>query len=148
MADLMQSLYYELANTSGVTDLTATAPDGSTEGIYIAGDVQQGAEMPFLTLQVIINTQERDQSGESGLDQTSVQLTAVAETEREAKLLRDAVVAALSWYRGDMGESGSTVTIRRALHQNDTHTPVPPSDGGQRGAHMWATDFLFWTVTA
>lgn len=148
MADLIQALYYELANTSGVTDLTATAPDGSSEGIYIAGDVQQGQDMPFLTIQVIGNTQERDQSGESALERTSVQISIVAEKEYGAKALRDAVMAELSWYRGDLGEAGSTVAVRRALHTNDYHTAVPPTEGGQRGAQMWVVDFDFWVVTS
>lgn len=144
---MLQALYYTLANTSGITNITATAPDGSTEGIYMAGDVQQGATKPYLVLQQISNLQTRDQSGDSALDETHVQFTCVADTARGAYLLKEAVVTALANYRGDMGQAGSTVAVRRILHENDMHVPSPPTDGGQRGPHTWMVDFVIYHVT-
>ena len=147
MADMLQAFYYTLANTAGVTDITATAPDGSTEGVYMAGDVQQGATMPFVVVQQISNVQTRDQSGDSNLDETRVQVMCVAETARAAYLLKGAVVTALNSYRGNLGEAGSTVAVRDILHENDMHLPSAPSDGGQRGPQEWMVDFVIWHVT-
>jgi len=147
VAEMLQALYYTLANTDGITDLTALAPDGSTEGVYMAGDVQQGATMPYLVLQQIGNTETRHQGGTSNLDVTRVQITAVAATALAAYTLKEAVRTALGNYRGDMGETGSTVAVRRVFHENDMHLPSPPTDGGQRAPHEWMVDFIVYHVT-
>ena len=141
MADLLQAIYYTLANTSGVTDITSTR-------IYGAGDVPEGTALELLTFQLISNMQTRDQGGTSNLDVSRVQFTAVADTTREAYLLKEAVLAVFAAYRGDLGEEGSTVTVRRVLHENDMHIPSPPSDGSQRGPHSWMVDFIFYHVTS
>ena len=147
MAEMLQALYYTMANTAGITSLTATAPDGSTEGVYMAGDVQQGTSMPYLVMQQISNTETRDQGGDSNLDVTRVQFTAVATTALAAYTLKEAVRTALGNYRGAMGAAGSTVDVRRILHENDLHMPGAPSDGSGRAPQEWMVDFIIWHVT-
>ena len=147
MADMLQALYYTASTTAGITGITATSPDGSTEGVYMAGDVQQGATRPYLVIQQVGNEQTRDQSGDSALDRTYVQFTCVADTARAAYLLKEAVLTAFNNYRGAMGLAGSTVDVRRVMHENDLHLPGIPTDGSERAPQQWVLDMTIWHVT-
>ena len=140
MADIHQALYYTLANTGAVTTI-------ATGGIWMAGDVAQDTDMPFVVIQQISNEMTHHQGGDSNLDRTTVQVTCVAAKHLTAYQLRSAVLAALDSFTGDLGETGSTVAVKLFRHQGDQYLPLGPSDGSERAAAQWTLTFDVWHVT-
>ena len=140
MADIHQALYYKLANTGAVTTI-------ATGGVFMAGDVPQGTSDPFVTIQQISNELTQHQTGDSKLDRTTFQITAVAEKHLTAYQLRSAIITALNDFAGNLGEAGSTVAVKSCRHRGDVYLPLGPSDGGQRATAQWSVDFEVWHVT-
>jgi hypothetical protein len=135
--DFQASLYYEVVNTAGISAIISSR-------FYPAGEVPQDADLPYMTFQRISNVQVRHQTANSALNQYRYQFECRAETEKGARDLREQLLTALDRFSGEMGESGSTNTIRDAFHDNDSMDFQPPTDASERGPHRAIVDILFW----
>lgn len=138
MATIEQALYYEVVNDAGVSALISTR-------LYPAAEVPQDTTTPYMTYQRISGPRHRHQGG-AGLVEARYQFTCHDDTQREAAALATALRAVLEAYRGDMGESGSTVTVRAAYVENDVDGSSPPTDASQRGPIWQSVDVLVWYV--
>ena len=140
MATFERALYYELANAATITALVSTR-------IYPAGDVPQDTTSDYMTYQRVSSRRVRHQGG-LGLVEARYQFDcwAVAGELKTANAIANAVVAKFDRYREDMGETGQTVTVRRAYVEDERDTIVNATAGGQRGPAGVQVDVVFHYV--
>jgi hypothetical protein len=135
--DFEASLYYEVVNTAGISAIISSR-------FYPAGEVPQDANVPYATYQRVSNVQVRHQTANSSLNQYRYQIECWAKTEKGARDLREQMLTALDRFSGEMGESGSTNTIRDTFHEGDTQDFLAPSDASERGQHWAMIELTFW----
>jgi len=139
-AALEKALHYHLINTAGVASIVAARE-------YPAGEVPSSAPLAYVTHQAISGNQETHGTGSSALAWARYQLTAWAASSLAAHTLADAVRAALFMYRGNMGQAGATVEVKRIfLDIEATELAWPEGTGGEKGVFGVAADFRIWFV--
>jgi len=137
-----EALNYQLRNGTNTQPVTGAR-------CWPAGNVRQStrvADGAYLTYQIISNVQTHHQADNASLSRARVQINAYGVTPKIAEAARDAVKADLDTLRGAMGETGSTVTVRKAYLEADHDSFIPPIDASQRGPQFKIMDFVFWFV--
>ena len=137
---IRDALYYELANDSGVAALADVYPAGRVPASVNARSAS------YLTYQTDSRGHHRHQTGYS-LAEARFELQCHAPTARACRDLYTAVKDVLEQFRGDMGEAGSTVTVRGAfIEGHNEEFDEPPSDASQRGPRRLSMHYVIWHV--
>ena len=134
------SFYYEAVNTGAISALISTR-------FYSAGAVEQAEALPYATYQIIDSVPRYHQGGNLDLNATRVQVNFWAATMTAAEVVREAFVTAFEEFRGDMGESGSTVDVKLCYVASYNDLSEAPSDGTQGGPVGEAMDLIFHHAT-
>jgi len=134
---LAEALYYELSNDSGVTAQVSTR-------IYQAGDVPQGAALPYIVLQQVDSVPSYHMTAEADIAQSRWQIDSYGATPYAARTVAAAIKSCLSFFRDDMGQVGNTVAVRATFLDSERHDYTQPADADQRGPHRISQDYLLW----
>ena len=133
-----EAIHYELTNTDAISALIGTR-------LYPIAEVPQGTQTEYMTYQRISGPRERHQVG-AGVCAARYQFNCYGVTQKEASELGAALRTKLDRYRDDMGEAGSTISVRGAFVQNDSDHSTPPTGGTQVGPIWQVVDVIFWYV--
>jgi len=135
--DLHTAIVYALKNDATVAGLVSTR-------IYPAGRVEQGAVLPYITIQKIDNLHTNHQSGSSSLAHARFQVDGWASTRVSAFKVYEAVKDVLDNFTGSLGDPSDPVDVKHAILDSDREDFLPPADASGRGAYRASMDFLFW----
>ena len=105
--------------------------------------MRRSAGTKYVTYQKVSSVHHRHQTG-SGLWETRFQLNCWAKNNLDARTIAAAVKTSLDRYRGEMGDSGATVTVKGAFVEENAAEFNPPSDATQTGPHGESVDIVIW----
>jgi len=112
--DIENALQYTLANTAGVSNLVGSR-------IYYV-KAPQDVVKPYVVIQKISAIRFYAYSGESGLDDTRVQISIFATTYASCKAIAAAIQTAISAFVGTMGGAGG-VYVGACFYDNEVDLP-------------------------
>ena len=129
------ALYCQVVNTAAISAIM-------DDRFYPAGSVPERTSYPLATYQKISNVHSHTQGAASTLAQARFQIDCWAETAKGAFDLSETFRAAFARYRDDMGESGSTTTVRAMFLESDRADFSNPTGAKGQGTHRISMDFM------
>lgn len=131
------AVYYQLVNTAGVTAIA-----GTRVFPFVA---RQASSLPYIVYYISTDTHEHELSGRAaGLTVADVTIECFASGVTgyaTARSLRAAVRNAMDGFRGTMGTSPNTVSVRTCILVTEADSYSDPVDGGEKGTHVCVLDF-------
>lgn len=132
------SIIQQLIDTSGVTDLVGS------EGVYLAGEVPQSAEMPYVVVHRVFNEPWRHQTGGCGKANVRLQVDCVATDKAQSHDVYEQVRQAIDNFSGTMGSGDYTTQVDSCVTIDDGDEEIEPTEGSQTGHATRRMDFAVW----
>ena len=108
-------------------------------------DLPQKPQLPAVIYMKVSGPRSYNMDGPGGVTPFRYQFDAIAETVSEAQTLRDAIIADLSGFKGELPTSPA-ITIQGIFIEDDTDSPEPMlKDQAGRKANRKIVDAIFWT---
>jgi len=130
------ALYYDLVNTA----LISAIVDSRVYPII----AEQGAQLPYITYQLIFAGYERHTGGGTDLARAVIQIDCWAETHKEVRDLAVAVQNRYDNFTGTLGGDGNTAEIDSCFLKDDRDEFVPAREATGRGIYRRSLDLEFW----
>lgn len=132
---LRTAIYDHLGDETDITDVVSDRiyPDVAPEG----------ADLPYITVNVVSTFHSHHMTAASGLAQARVQIDCWTTSSTGRETLSEAVREALDGYRG--GSMGDDSLDVRSVHlEDDAQTYEPPTTGSDVGVFRQRMDFMIW----
>ena len=134
---LHTAFYYHLKTDDDLVALISTR-------IYVDVAPASVAGLDHVTYQVVSAGHEHHLTAAAGMVQKRVQVDVWATTSITRDSISEAIREALDGYRGDMGEEGSTVSVRCCHLSNELDSYDSPQSKNEFGVFRHTMDFMVW----